>query len=79
MLCMECGFRSQRGVEWPECTNCGDLVCEDCYISGSFYEDEGREFCLCKMCEREERQRDNEYFSDPDELPDEPVQEVDFS
>lgn len=49
-----CGNRSSEYGGWPPCEDCGDSVCDDCREPGSLRERDGRAWCLCRRCAREE-------------------------
>jgi hypothetical protein len=64
--CCDCGRRSRNEYEWPTCKDCRDIFCPDCYAAETYREDEGREWCICYVCQ-EIRDTEGDIQEDDDE------------
>lgn len=75
MQCEDC-LRRYPYVNLPTCRICGASICADCWVDGTFREDDGRESCVCVTCD------DDADFYEGDEEPeddyDDEVTDVDF-
>jgi hypothetical protein len=51
-LCDCCGARSEEYSAWPECAECMEDLCPNCYVPGSLSEGEGerRDRVMCHTC-----------------------------
>lgn len=47
-ICDQCGIRGQEYQSYPHCIKCGDDVCLECCVAGSYDEESGT--AICRPC-----------------------------